>query len=54
MNSFKSILKNELNDLLLVKRAKGLKYESEEKILLRIDNFLFINNCNTKELSKEL
>lgn len=54
MNNFKSILKNELNDLLLVKRAKGLKYECEEKILLRIDNFLFINNCNTKELSKEL
>lgn len=45
MNNFKSILKNEMNDLLLVKRAKGLKYGSEEKILLRIDNFLILRLC---------
>ena len=54
MSEFKSIIKDELNDLIALKRAKGLKYEVEFNVFLRIDKFLIENNCSNKALTKEI
>ena len=40
MSEFKSIIKDELNDLIALKRAKGLKYEVEFNVFLRIEKIL--------------
>lgn len=51
---FKSVFKNEFQDLLKVKRALGFKYDSAEAAFHRIDDFLVQHNVNDKCISKEL
>lgn len=51
---FKSVFRNEFQDLLEIKRALGFKYEGTEGAFHRLDDFFFKNNVNDKCITKEL
>ena len=49
---FDSIFKNEIQDLINLKRAQGFKYVTEEFALKRIDKYLVGKNIQEKVLNK--
>lgn len=51
---FDSIFKNEIQDLIKLKRAQGFKYETEERALKRIDKFLSDKNLQKKTITKSI
>lgn len=51
---YNSIFREEIHDLIALKRALGFSYGSEAGSLRRIDTFLCENNLSEKRISKEL
>ena len=51
---FDSIFKNEIQDLINLKRAQGFKYVTEEFALKRIDKYLVDKNIQEKVINKSL
>ena len=51
---FDSIFKNEIQDLINLKRAQGFKYVTEEFALKRIDKYLVGKNIQEKVLNKSV
>lgn len=51
---FCSVLKDEMQDFLDLKRALGFKYISEQSMLIRIDRYLTDSGLNKREISKEI
>ena len=53
-NHFESVLREELQSLIAMKRALGYKYDTEEGAFRRIDAFLLANGLQEKEITREL
>ena len=51
---FESILREEFQNLIAMKRALGYKYDTEEGAFRRIDAFLLANGLQEKEINREL
>lgn len=51
---FESVLREEFQNLIAMKRALGYKYETEERSFQRIDTFLLANELQEKEITREL
>ena len=51
---FNSIFKNEIQDLINLKRAQGFKYKTEEFALKRIDKYLVGKNIQEKAINKSV
>ena len=51
---FKSVLTEEFQNLIAMKRALGYKYDTEEGSFRRIDIFLLANGLQEKEITREL
>ena len=51
---FDSIFKNEIQDLISLKRAQGFKYKTEEFALKRIDKYLAGKNIQEKAINKSV
>lgn len=51
---FDSIFKNEIQDLINLKRAQGFKYVTEEFALKRIDKYLAGKNIQEKVITKSV
>ena len=51
---FESILREEFQNLIAMKRALGYKYDTEEGAFRRIDAFLLANGLQKKEITREI
>ena len=51
---FESVLKEEFQNLIAMKRALGYKYDTEEGSFRRIDAFLLANGLEEKEITRDL
>lgn len=51
---FKSVFRKEFQDLILLKRALGFKYQAEAGSFMRLDRFFIENDLTEKMISKEL
>ena len=51
---FDSIFKNEIQDLINLKRAQGFKYAAEEFALKRIDKYFVDKNIQEKVIIKSV
>lgn len=54
MNNFKSIFRNEIYDLIQLKRSIGYKYIGAEKRFRNIDQFLYDKNIQEKIMSRDI